>query len=74
MEIHFSPELEAKLADVAAVQGRTPDEFVQEVVGQHFEETARYAEAIRRGEEALDRGEYLRHEDVEKRLSRFLQV
>ena len=39
-----------------------------------LDEEARFAEALKRGEEALDRGEYLSHEQVGQRLQRFLQL
>ena len=73
MEVHFPPELEARLAQSAAEQGRNPDELVQDVVIRYFEEEARFVDAVTRGEEALKRGEYLSHEQVGKRLHRFLQ-
>jgi hypothetical protein len=53
MQVHFTPELEAKLAQSAAQQGRDPDELVQEVAPRYFDEESRFIEAVRRGEEAL---------------------
>jgi predicted transcriptional regulator len=73
MEVHFTPELEARLTTTAAQQGRNPDELVQDVLTRYFEEETRLVEAVKRGEEALQRGEYLTHEQVGQRLQRFLQ-
>jgi predicted transcriptional regulator len=73
MELHLTGELEAKLTHSAAKQGRNPDEFVQDVLTRYFEEEARFVEAVRRGEDALQRGDYLTHEQVGERLQRFLQ-
>ena len=73
MEVHFTPELEAKLTQSAAQKGRNPDELVQDVLAQYFEEETRFAEAVKRGEYALQRGEYLTHEQVGQRLERFLR-
>jgi predicted transcriptional regulator len=73
MEVHFPPELEAKLAHSAAQLGRDPDELLQDVLTRHFEEEARLVDAVKRGEEALQRGEYLTHEQVGQRLQRFLK-
>jgi predicted transcriptional regulator len=73
MQVHFTPELEAKLAQSAAQQGRNPDELVQEVVARYFDEQNRFREAVTRGDEALQRGEYLTHEQVGQRLDRFLR-
>lgn len=73
MQVHFTPELEAKLTQSAAQQGRNPDELVQEVMAQYFEEANCFVDAVNRGEEALERGEYLTHEQVGQRLERFLR-
>jgi len=73
MEVHVTGELEAKLAHFAAQQGRNPDDLVQDVLTRYFEEEARFVEAVKRGEGALQRGEYLTHEQVGQRLQRFLQ-
>jgi predicted transcriptional regulator len=67
------PELEEKLAQSAAKQGRRPDDLVVEVLAQHFEEEARFMEAVKLGEEALQRGEFLMHQQVGERLERFLK-
>ena len=53
MEVHFTPELEAKLAHSAAQLGRNPDELVQEVVTRYFEEEARFVEAVKCGAGAV---------------------
>jgi predicted transcriptional regulator len=73
MEVHFKPELEAKVTEAAAREGRDPDQFLQEVIERYFDEEARLAEAVKCGEVALDRGEYLTHEEVGHRLARFLR-
>jgi predicted transcriptional regulator len=73
MEVHFPPELAAKLAHSAARQGRNPDELVRDVVSRYFAEETRFIEAVKRGEEPLERGEYVTHEQVGLRLERFLQ-
>jgi len=72
MEVNIGEELAAKLAHSAARQGCAPDEFVQGVLARYFEEEARFIDAVQRGEEALDRGEFLTHEQVGQRLERFL--
>jgi hypothetical protein len=41
MEVHFSPETEKKLKELAALSGRgTADELVQDVVAGYFDELA----------------------------------
>lgn len=72
MEIHFSPEIAARLTDSAAQKGRDPDELVQDVLAQYLDEEARFIAAVKRGEDALQRGDFLTHEQVGERLKRFL--
>lgn len=73
MDVQFPPELQARLAQLAAKQGVDPNEVVQDVVTRYFEEEDRFVEAVKRGEAALERGEFLTHEQVGERLRRFLQ-
>jgi hypothetical protein len=73
MEVHFTPGQEARLAQSAAQQGHKPDELVQQVVARYFDEESRFVDAVKRGEEALDRSEYLTYEQVGHRLERFLR-
>jgi predicted transcriptional regulator len=74
MEVHVTGELEAKLANSAAQQGCSPDKLVEDALTRYFEEQDRFVAAVKRGEEALDRGAYLTHEQVGQRLQRFLQT
>ncbi|HVW86691.1 MAG TPA: hypothetical protein VHB50_18525 [Bryobacteraceae bacterium] len=73
VEVHFTPYIEAKLARCAEQSGRNPDEVVQAVIARYFAEEARFVESVTLGEDALQRGEYLTHEQVGQRLDRFLR-
>jgi predicted transcriptional regulator len=73
MLVHLTPELEAKIMQSAAQQGVNPEEFVKQALARYFEDESRFIEAVKRGEEALNRGEYLTHEEVGQRLERFLK-
>ena len=74
MEVHFEPGLQARLTQRATQEGRKLDETVPDVVARYFEEEDRYIEAVKRGEAALERGEFLTHEEVGDRLRRFIQA
>lgn len=73
MEVQFTPDLQARLSQRAAQKGINPNEVVLDVVARYFEEEDRFVEAVKRGEAALARGEFLTHEQVGERLRRFLQ-
>jgi predicted transcriptional regulator len=48
--------------------------LVQDVLTHYLEEEVRFVEAVKRGEKAFERGEYLTQEQVGQRLQRFLQT
>lgn len=73
MEVQFTPDLQARLQQRAVQNGLDPNELVQEVVAHYFQEEDRFILAVKRGEAAIERGEYLTHEQVGDRLRRFLQ-
>lgn len=73
MEVRFSANLEDRLRQRATQQGLKPDEFVQDVVARYLDDEDRLVEAVKRGEDALERGDYLTHQQVGERLRRFLQ-
>jgi predicted transcriptional regulator len=72
MEVQFTPEIEARIAERAARQCLSPDEALRDVVTRYFQEEDRFVEAVQRGEAALARGESLTHDQVGDRLRRFL--
>ena len=41
MEVHFTPELQAKLTETAKAAGREPDDLVQDVIAGCLEELSR---------------------------------
>ncbi len=73
MEVQFTPEVQARLQQLATREGMNPDEVVTNVVARYSEEEDRFVEAVKRGEAALERGEFLSHEQVGDRLRRFLK-
>jgi predicted transcriptional regulator len=73
MDVQFPPDLQARLSQRATQRGVNLNEVVQEVVARYFEEEDRFMQAVQSGEAALERGEFLTHEQVGERLRRFLQ-
>jgi len=73
MDVYLTPDLQARIAQRASESGRDPVEVVQDVVARYFAEEDRFIDAVKRGEAALERGEFLTHEQVGERLRRFLQ-
>jgi len=73
MEVHLTPEQQNQLAELAAQRGRDADALALEAISRYLEEEARFIEAVKLGEAALERGEYLTHEQVGKRLDRLFR-
>lgn len=46
MEVHFAPELEKKLNDLAALSGQPTDELVQDVMAGYVDELAETREML----------------------------
>ena len=73
MQLHLTPEQEARLVELAARDGRSPDQLLQDALDRFFEADADFVEAVKKGLASLDRGEGLTHEEVGKRIDRLLQ-
>ena len=73
MEVHFTPEQQAKLAQVAAQQGRAPDQLVQDFVDRYLENETRFLEGVERGIAAANRGEFIEEEEMNARVERMLK-
>lgn len=73
MEVHFTPELQAKLETVAAENRRGADEYVQELVESYVDHDAWFRQKVTGSLGKLDRGEFLTHEEVGARLQKMFQ-
>ena len=73
MEVHFTPELQAKLDRVAAENSSGADEYVQQLVEQYLDHDAWFRQRVRKGLDQLDRGEFLTHEEVGAHIEQMLR-
>lgn len=73
MEVHFSPEKEARLKQVAYRTGKEPAQVVQEAVDRMLEYESRFAEAVEQGRASARRGELLEHDAVVERVEKLFQ-
>jgi predicted transcriptional regulator len=72
MEVHVSPELQAKLTRLAAVQGRDADTLVQEAIKRLVDYDEWFIGEVEKGLAQIERGEVLTHEEVGARVERLL--
>jgi predicted transcriptional regulator len=73
MEIHFTPEQEAQLAQIATQQGTDAEQLVKEAAVRLLAEDARFRAAVREGIAQADRGEFIEEEEMNARLEQMLR-
>jgi len=73
MEVHFTPELQAKLDRVAADIHSGADEYVQKLVENYLDHDLWFRQKVADSLEQLDRGQFLTHEEVGARLNKIFQ-
>ncbi len=72
MELKLTPELQAKLDEVAAQQGRDAQSLVQDAVERLVDYDRWFVREVERGLAQIERGEVLEHEEVGARLEKLL--
>jgi predicted transcriptional regulator len=66
MEVHLSPDVQAKLDRAAAEQERDTESLVREAVERLLNYDEWFARQVEEGLSAGDRGEFVEHDDVGK--------
>ena len=72
MEVHFSPDVETQLEQLAVANGKNAVQLVKDTVARMLENQARFIAGVQRGIEHADRGEFVEHKDVLDRIDRLL--
>lgn len=70
MEVHFTPELQARLDRVAAEIPSGADQYVQQLVEHYLDHDLWFRRKVMGSLEQLDRGDFLTHEQVGARLDK----
>jgi predicted transcriptional regulator len=73
MEIHFTPEQEARLTQIATAAGMAAERLVQDAALRLLQEDARFRAAVREGIVQADRGELIEEEEMDARLEQMLR-
>jgi len=70
MEVHLTPDLEAKLARLATESGRDKQALAREAIERLVDYDEWFVREVDKGLAAADRGELIDHEDVGKLIDR----
>lgn len=73
MEVHFTPEQEAKLEQIAASSGTAAEELVKDAALRLLEDDARFRAAVQEGIAQADRGEFIEEDQMDARFEQMLR-
>jgi len=70
MEVNLNPDLQNKLARLAAERGRETQELVQEAIERFVNFDDWFIREVEMGLAAADRGEFIEHADIGELIKR----
>ena len=73
MEVHFTPEQEAQLSQIADHTGTLAADLVKDAALRLLEEDGRFRAAVRKGVEQANRSEFIEEEEMDVHIERMLQ-
>ena len=73
MEVHFTPEQETQLSQIATHAGTDPEQLVKEAALRLLEDETRFRAAVLEGIAQADRGEFIEEEEMDSRLEQMLR-
>jgi predicted transcriptional regulator len=73
MEVHFTPEQEAQLAQIANINGTDAERLVKEAALRPLQDDTRFRAALREGIAQADRGELIEEDEMDARLEQMLR-
>jgi len=73
MEVHFTPDQEARLSKIATREGIDPEELVKDAALRLLEDDVHFRTAVREGIAQADRGEFIEEEEMDARVRRMFQ-
>ena len=73
MEVHFAPELQARIDRIAADIPSGVDQYVQQLVEHYIDHDAWFRQKVKSSLGRLDSGEFLTHEEVGERLEKMFR-
>jgi hypothetical protein len=70
MEVHFTAEQEALLAEIATTAGTDPERLVKDAALRLLQEDARFRAAVREG---IAQADFIEEEEMDARLEQMLR-
>jgi predicted transcriptional regulator len=73
MEVHFNPDQMIRLSQIAAHEGVETEQLVRDAALSLLQDDASFREAVRRGVEQADRGEFIEEDEMDARIQRMFR-
>jgi predicted transcriptional regulator len=73
MEVNLSPELQAKLAQIAAENNSGAEEYVRQLVEHYLDHDAWFRQKVKAGLGQLAREEFFTHEEIGARIEQIFR-
>ncbi|MBV9771126.1 MAG: hypothetical protein JOZ32_16260 [Bryobacterales bacterium] len=73
MEVHFTPEQEAQIAQAAKANGTDPEKLVMDAA-LRFIDDANFRAAVLEAKAYADRGEFIEEDEMDARLEAMLRA
>ena len=73
MEVHLSPDKQARLQEIATRVGKNTEQMVEEAVDRMLEYDERFIASVEAGRVSARRGELLEHDDVVERIEKIMR-
>jgi predicted transcriptional regulator len=73
MEVHFTPEQEAQLSEIARQTGTDTARVVKEAALRLLKQDEHFRAAVRKGLEQADRGQFVEEREMDARIDRMLK-
>jgi predicted transcriptional regulator len=70
MEVSLTPEVEARLAQIASEEGKGAGQVVQELVTNYLDHDEWFRREVQKGLASLDAGRFVSHEEVRRQMER----
>ena len=74
MEVQFTPEQEARLGQIASVEGVAPARLVQDAALLLIEDDEHFRAGVRKGIDQADQGMFIDEAEMEARISQILSI
>jgi len=68
MEVHFTPDTQEQLQQLAASEGKNAAQVVEESITRMLQRRAQFLEGVERGIAAAERGEFVEDDEVRRWL------